>query len=59
MPSNFAPGPWVSPVGIKAADIDPNEYHPTTFDNRVNNFEYYNCNDSETGLYTSFYKFVN
>lgn len=29
------------------------------FDNRVNNFEYYNCSDTETGLYASFYRFVN
>ena len=26
-----------------------------TFEQLVNNFEYYNCNDSQTGLYTAYY----
>lgn len=33
-------------------------YAPETFDNIVNNFEYYNCS-YEQGYYASFYKRIN
>lgn len=39
---------WIRPYIINNKE---NAY----FDNTINAFEYYNCNDSETGLYTAYY----
>ena len=39
-------------------DISKADEESSTFDKRVNNFEYYNCN-YELGYYTSFYVEVN
>lgn len=43
----------VSPWGNAIACLK--ERHECTFESLVNAFEYYNCNSSETGLYTAFY----
>ena len=49
--SNFHPfGVWSQCIDIKK-DINSND----SFDDIVNNFEYYNCSN-EQGLYASFYK---
>ena len=51
-PCNLRPsGPW----GI-GAEFDSENISDDNFDNVVNNFEYYNCYDSKTGRYASFYK---
>ena len=39
---------WILPYKINTT-ID---FH---FDTAINNFEYYNCNDKETGLYPAYY----
>ena len=44
------------PFGVWSQCIDINNKSGETFESIVNSFEYYNCNDSETGLYTTFYK---
>lgn len=50
-PCNLRPGgPWGIGVEFDSENISDD------FDNVVNNFEYYNCHDSETGRYASFYK---
>lgn len=51
-PCNLRPGgPW----GMSAEINSSNAYY-NTFDDVVNDFEYYNCINSETGTYASFYK---
>ena len=49
VPSNFVPfGAWFQPYQIElSCDIE--------FDTLVNNFNYYNCINSETGYFPSFY----
>ena len=50
-PSNIRPGNmWIS-----ACRIDPAIMTGRTFDQFVNEYEYYNCNSSESGRYTAFY----
>lgn len=39
---------WIQPYMI-------NNQAGRTFDQIINEFEYYNCNDRETGLYTAYY----
>lgn len=39
---------WIQPFII-------NNQAGFSFDQLVNNFEYYNCNDNETGLYAAYY----
>ena len=68
-PSNVVAGEsniWVSPYyiayfkihnlffPIRITNKDNNLTHNTTFDSRVNSFEYYNCN-AELGYYTNFW----
>jgi len=57
--SNFAPvGPWITALPINQAD--ENEYinNAGMFDRRVRNYEWYNCINTETGLYASYYRLV-
>ena len=52
--SNFLPfGVWATCHAINK-DGAPSD----SFDAIVNNFEYYNCSNRETGLYTTFYRRV-
>ena len=51
VPCNVAPNysnQWIQPYMI-------NNQAGRTFDQIINEFEYYNCNDNETGLYTAYY----
>lgn len=49
---NFRPfGCW-----SQAIDINKERAENDIFEDIVNSFEYYNCANSETGLYTTFYK---
>ena len=51
VPCNVAPdysNMWIQPYMI-------NNQAGFSFDQLINNFEYYNCNDNETGLYTAYY----
>ena len=51
-PCNLRPGgPW----GI-GSEINSYRGYSNDFDDVVNSFEYYNCFNSETGHYASFYK---
>lgn len=62
-PCNLRPGfPWRPNMDVFATEIDAalssewgHERKAADFDAYVRNFEYYNCNDHETGLYTAFY----
>jgi hypothetical protein len=62
-PCNLRPGfPWRPNMDVFAVEItakQASEYEherkAVAFDTYVNSFEWYNCNDSETGLYTAFY----
>jgi hypothetical protein len=48
-PSNFRPiGPWFNAFDV---DLSAGE----AFDTILNNFEYYNCMNRETGYFASFY----
>ena len=52
--SNFHPfGVWSN-----AIDINKSQDESTTFESRVNNFEYYNCANNETGKYATFYQSI-
>ena len=63
VPCNVYPdnsNPWIKPFELKKATIDK-QYEGYdelkqlySFDSRINNFEYYNCN-YELGYYTAFY----
>jgi hypothetical protein len=54
--SNFHPfGAWSTCYDCNKNNVNNNG---ETFDNIVNNFEYYNCANNETGLYTTFYKII-
>lgn len=44
------------PFGAWAQCMEFNNKEGRTFDSIVNSFEYYNCINSETGLYATFYK---
>lgn len=48
------------PFGVWSRCLDTNKDNinciGSTFEALVNEFEYYNCTDSETGKYTNFYK---
>jgi len=51
--SNFHPfGFWSTCVECNKININSND----PFENIVSSFEYYNCINKETGLYTTFYK---
>lgn len=62
-PCNLRPGgPWRPDMRVFALDIAKGltseyeqEQHYVSFDTYIQNFEWYNCSCSETGLYTSFY----
>ncbi len=43
--SNF----WIKPIAIKQGDDEGD------FDQQVNSFEYYNCNNHKLGYYTNFW----
>ncbi len=49
------------PFGVwsQAVDINKERAENETFEDIVNSFEYYNCSNNETGLYTTFYKKIN
>ena len=52
-PCNFAPfGPWDVSARFEP---DKESFDEVTFDAFVNEFEFYNCNDAETGTYAAFY----
>lgn len=54
-PANLRPfTAWNNQVAINIKDCDG-----YTFDEILNQFEYYNCRDNETGKYTRFYMPVN
>lgn len=40
---------------IKPCDVNNAKEEMADFDSIVNGFEYFNCNDRQTGRYTSFY----
>lgn len=44
------------PFGIWSNAHEINNKEESEFEAIVNNFEYYNCPNSETGTYSSFYK---
>ena len=44
------------PFGVWSQCIEVNNKDGETFDSIVNSFEYYNCNNNETGKYATFYK---
>lgn len=51
-PCNLHPGgPWG--IGL---EISSDNGYSNAFDDVVNSFEFYNCLNSETGKYASFYK---
>ena len=50
-PSNMRPGN----MWIQACPFSPTDFPERTFDQFVNEYEYYNCNHAETGRYTAFY----
>jgi hypothetical protein len=62
-PCNLRPGgPWHPELNVDAkriaealASTYEHERKSASFDAYVRNFEWYNCNNKETGLYTSFY----
>ena len=62
-PSNLRPGfPWRPNIDVFAADISKalaseyaHESEAASFDDYVQNFEWYNCTGNETGKYTAFY----
>lgn len=55
--SNFHPfGYWSNVVHINKENQNCNG---ESFDKIVNSFEYYNCQNKETGLYTTFYIKIN
>lgn len=55
--SNFHPfGVWSTCYDCNKDNVNNNG---ETFENIVNNFEYYNCQNNETGKYSTFYKQVN
>ncbi len=62
-PCNLRPGmPWRPNIDVFGAEIAKHlasqyehEQKAASFDTYVNNFEWYNCSDSETGMYTAFY----
>lgn len=62
-PCNLRPGfPWRPNIDVFAAEIASalaseweHERRAADFDTFVRNFEWYNCNDSETGTYAAFY----
>lgn len=55
--ANLRPGfPYNPDVNIDKARLEKINYGPVPFDQFVNQFEFYNCFDSETGRYARFYK---
>lgn len=60
-PVNMRPwGPWGNGVTVNISndtdiDITDRFTRENSFERVLNSFEYYNCNDNETGLYTAFY----
>jgi hypothetical protein len=47
-------GIWIKPIEISLEKVKNNPIYNHTFDDLVNNFEYYNC-IPELGKYTHFY----
>lgn len=44
------------PFGVWSQCMEFSNKEGRTFDSIVNSFEYYNCNNNETGYYATFYK---
>jgi hypothetical protein len=52
-PVNLRPGfPWASHMVVSVRAVQEG----VTFENIVNDFEFYNCTGKETGTYTAFYR---
>lgn len=57
---NFHPfGVWSKILELDFAERNLDERNERDFEAYICNFEYYNCSDAETGLYTAFYVLEN
>ena len=47
--------PWVSPIEISFVEEKYKDYNTSQFDFKVDDFEYFNCNDTQLGKYAHYY----